>query len=467
MKLLFDFKLLEKLLNPIKIYNLYHFRPIPGFSFDSRTIKPGEGFIAIKGKYQDGHDYVKAAIKQGAGAIIAQQEIIPRPKVPVYIVDDTYQALASLARYIRIKKNPLVYAITGSVGKTTTKEMLYFLLADKFKVLKNNKTENNILGVGKTILALNDENILILELGTNNPGEIKTLADMAYPDVGIVTFVKPVHLEGLGSLEGILEEKISLLRVNSKIKAILNRDDEYLGKACLTNKTYWFGKDKKSDIYGCLLNSDFTTSSFLIQNKYKLSLPTPFTGFIYNALAAMLAAKLSGISLDNLVSKMNNFNDFPAMRMQREQIGNLSILNDAYNANPYSFSETLKVIAKYPDKKIAVIGDMRELGKDSVYYHECLASDINKSGFDYVLATGELSVHTIKKLKQLGHNNALHFNSTDLIAEFIIKKIKKPYLVFLKGSRGMALEKIIEYLRDKISITAPTNTFKKARNNLP
>ena len=153
-----DFLTLKKLLKPDKIYNLYFFKPVKGFSLDTRTLKKEQAYIALKGEHKDGHDYIAEAVRKGASLIIAQKYIAVPHKVPFFIVGDSYLALAKCARYVRKYKNPFVYAITGSVGKTTTKEMLAFCLRDKFKVLKNNKTENNILGVAKTIFALNDEN---------------------------------------------------------------------------------------------------------------------------------------------------------------------------------------------------------------------------------------------------------------------------------------------------------------------
>ena len=222
--LISDFKILERIVKPSNIYNIYHFRPLTGVSIDSRSIKRGEIFIAIKGKHHDGHKFIKKAIDKGAALVIAQQYLPINSKVPFFVVEDTYEAIKAIATYIRKIKKPFVYAITGSIGKTTTKEMLNFLLADNFTVLKNEKTENNILGVAKTIFSLKDEKILILELGTNAKGEIESLAKMCTPDVGIITFIKPVHLEGLGSLSDVRDEKLSLLGVNSKMKVILNRD---------------------------------------------------------------------------------------------------------------------------------------------------------------------------------------------------------------------------------------------------
>lgn len=448
-----DFKVLERILKPSKISNLYHFKPLKGFSLDSRSIAKGEVFVAIRGKHYDGHSFIKKAVDKGAHLIVAEEYIATKPKVPFFIVEDSYQALKSIAAYIRRKKKPFVYGITGSLGKTITKEMLSFLLTPYFKVLKNKGTENNLLGVTKTVFALQDEEIMILELGTNARGEIESSAKIITPDIGIITFVKPVHLEGLGNLRGVFDEKVSLLKVNPKMKAILNRDDPYLAKVRRPGKIYWFGRDKGNHLFARLISRGESGFTFLIQDKYELILPPYCEGFITNVLAAILGAKIVGISLEELVERIKHFNNFLPLRMQTGEYKGFSILNDAYNANPHSFQVAFKSLRICSLKKIAVIGDMLELGKKSRYYHELLAGQIIRNNFDCCLTLGEYTIHLKKKLRSLGYRKAFHFPSHKAIAQFINKKVglnsksKKRYLIFLKGSRKMELENVIKYLR--------------------
>ncbi len=456
-----DFKVLERILKPEKIYNLYHFKPVRGFSLDSRSIAKGEAFVAIKGKHHDGHAFIKKAISNGASFIVAERYVDIKPKVPFFIVKNSYQALAVMATYIRKKKNPFVFGITGSLGKTTTKEMLSFLLELDFKVLKNKGTENNILGVAKTCFSLKDQEVMILELGTNATGEIKFLAEIAIPDVGIITFVKPVHLEGLGSLRGVFDEKVSLLKVNPEMKAILNRDDSYLSKVRLTNRVYWFGrrshplggKNKNNHLFARLVSRSNGKSTFLIQNKYELILSSYCEGFISNVLAAISGARILGLPLGKLVERIKNFKNLLPHRMQTEKYKGFSILNDAYNANPHSLEVAFKNLNQSPLKKIVVIGDMLEMGKKSKYYHELLAGQIKSAKFDYCLTLGEHTQYLERKLKSLGYKKAFHFSSCKTIAQFINDRIgqnlenKKRYLIFLKGSRKMELEKVIKYLK--------------------
>ncbi|UCG34829.1 MAG: UDP-N-acetylmuramoyl-tripeptide--D-alanyl-D-alanine ligase [Candidatus Omnitrophota bacterium] len=449
-------KTLEKLINSLKVINQGRFRPIGGFSIDSRSLKKGDCFIALYGRHHDGHNFISQAITNGASCVISQKNIQSVSKVPVFVVKDSYAPLEELVRYIREIKNPFVFAITGSVGKTTTKEMLSFILEGRFKVLKNEKTENNILGVAKTILSLTDQEMLVLELGTNAPGEIERLARMCMPDVGIITFIKAVHLEGLKSLKGIRKEKTALLKSNPRMRAVLNGDDPLLGGLNSNKRTYWFGRAKTNNLWAQILKLGQRSCEFTVKNKFRLTLGVPFEGFIYNALAAMQGAQLANIPLKDSLARMNRFKGFPALRMEFKENKGYAVLNDAYNANPYSLKEALNTVKRYPQKKIAVIADMLELGKKSAYYHQSLASPILRCKFEYVLTLGDYTFYLDKRLKELGCNNAFHFSSQKELAQFIKDKFsetklnenqeQKGWLIFLKGSRKMELEKITEYL---------------------
>jgi len=449
--LISEFKVIEKLLSPERVYNLSGFKPIQGFSMDSRTIEPGQAFIAVKGKHHDGHKFIRRAVDKGACAVIAQEDAPFKLKVPFLLVKDTYRSLEEAAAFIRREKNPLVCAITGSVGKTTTKEMLSFLLRPRFEVLKNKKTENNLLGLAKTIFSLKDEKAAVLELGTNFKGEIELLSRISRPDIGVITFVKPAHLAGLGDLEGVLEEKVSIFKTNSRMKAVLNRDDPLLAQVRGPEKTYFFGKAKSNNVCVRLLKRKGTISVFLIQDKYRLRLPFYMEGFITNYLAAISAALALGIKVKDSVERISNFCDFAPMRMQMSEEGRFLVLNDAYNANPYSFGQALRSLRKAPFKKVAVVADMLELGQKSVYYHRQLASQIIKAGCDYCLSFGRHTLHLKERLKELGYKKAFHFDSHQGIADFINEKQGvlnrgKRCLIFLKGSRSMELEKVVDYL---------------------
>lgn len=446
--MLFNSIILKQLLNPTKVYNLESFKPAKGFCYDSRKIKKGQAFIAVKGKYQDGHDFIAQAVKRGARVVIAEKLPRIKTKACFFKVKDTYSSLKAIAHYIRMKKKPFVFAITGSVGKTTTKEMLDFLLKKRLTVAKNEKTENNILGLAKTLFNLKNQKVLVVELGTNHPGEIKDLAAIVHPDVGIITFVKPVHLEGLGTLAGIFKEKTSLLKANPEIKPVLNRDDEHLVNVKSTKKIYWFGKEKGNYVQAELLKEKMGEATFLINGAFKLVMPPGKSVFIANALAAIAAARLLGLNLPYLVKRLNSFKAYPFGRMQILKKRGMLFVNDAYNANPFSVEQAINTASKFPQKvKIIVIGDMLELGKQSSRYHKYLAKNIISAGFNYCLTYGKLAKFLGTELKILGYNKVLHCLSQNEAALSIMKiarKAKKNVLVLIKGSRAMALDKIIE-----------------------
>ncbi len=439
--------ILIKLLQPKRVFHLSSFRPIFGFSLDTRTLKEAQAFIALKGKYQDGHNFIEEALRRGSGLIIAQREpLIKNLSVPLFLVEDTLTALVKLTNYVRQEKRIKVLAITGSVGKTTTKEILAFLLSSRYKVLKSQANQNNIFGVSKTIFSLRDEEMLVVELGTNTPGEIRQLTQMVYPDLGIIMWIKPVHLEGLGSLKKILEEKGWILRINPYIQPVLNGDDPYLWNFYKNKKAYWFGLKRRNHLYARLVERREDSSTFLVKDKFLLKLNNPFCGFIYNSLAAILSASLFGLSFDELIQRMQAFRDFPSGRMELKRLKDFLILHDAYNANPYSFKEALGLLREYPQKKIAVIGDMLELGKRSVYYHRWLARYILKASFQYCFTLGNYTPYLVEELKRRGYFRVRHCLSHQEIAKEIFRKAKKGWLIFLKGSRSMELERILMFL---------------------
>ncbi|MDD5070744.1 MAG: UDP-N-acetylmuramoyl-tripeptide--D-alanyl-D-alanine ligase [Candidatus Omnitrophica bacterium] len=440
--------ILEKIIKPEKIINRSFFKRVDFCSIDSRTIKKGYAFIAFKGRDKDGHDYINQAVQNGASLIICEKVPQLSKKVTVVVVKDSIVALKKIAEFILSQKKPFVYAVTGSVGKTTTKEMLGFLLRGKYSVWNNLNTENNIFGLVKTVFSYNKEKILVMELGTNAPGEIKELSSILKPDVGVITFVKPVHLYGLKNLDGVFKEKTALLESNPKIKAVLNLDDPYLSKVDSCRNVYWFGKtltSKQKGVYGKLVKTDSRESIFTVNGKYKMCLKTNFPAFFYNALAAICAAYLKGVSVKDSTGMLSGFS-FPSMRMQEIKTSNFTFINDAYNANPYSFKETLKVMSSYRQKKIAVVGDMLELGEKASLYHSRLAPEIIKANFEYCLAIGENMKYLVFQLHNKGYKKAYHFNNLSDIVSFIAKNKKNEELIFLKGSRSMGLDKIIDML---------------------
>jgi len=443
MTLIQDFSQLARLIDPLAMRGLYHFRPIDAFSIDSRAIVPGCAYIALKGAHKDGHEFIRDAIKKGACAIICERDILPRPHVPFFIVGDSYQALARITSYVRRVKKPYVCAITGSIGKTTTKEMLSAVMAPEGAIIKNYKTENNLLGVAKTIFSLRDEPRMVLELGTNHPGEIAQLSSIVRPQLGVVTFVKPVHLEGFGSLRGVCREKMSLFTASPGTTAVLNRDDACLKRITRPKKIIWFGMSRSCSVRASLIKTTREESVFLINGMHRLRLASPFEGFVYNALAALAASSVMGVRLGPAVARLSSFREFPSQRLQITRTKDYLYINDAYNSNPYALQESLKMLDRFPEPKIAVLGDMLELGEKSVYYHTQAAKLVLARKFDHVYTVGECMNHLAKALKKSGYRRVSHCENSSEIARAIRRQARRGSLIFLKGSRKMELEKVM------------------------
>lgn len=443
-----SFKTIERIISPYAIYNLYHFKPLRGFSLDSRTIKDKEIFIALKGKHKDGHDFIVQAAKKGAGAIIAARFVKTVPPVPQFIVSDSYSALKKIILFLRRRhQNIKVIAVTGSLGKTTTKEILSFLLSPKRKILKNQGTENNLLGVAKTIFSYKKHDLIIFELGINQKKELADLAQIVKPDIAIITCISPVHLEGLGSIEEITKEKVSLLERNPRAKAVLNAADKNLSRIKLKNRIYWFGTSKKAQLWFRLKKRSSSKVYFKVMGKYDLILPAYLEHFVDNCLAASLAAHILGLSYQKSIERLNSFGGFPPMRMEKKRLKNYLILNDAYNASPGSFQKALSVLKQFNLPKIVVAADMLELGSKTDYYHRELAFQIFQSGCCCCLTFGDHIQKTNNQLRNLKQKNVFHFASHEAIADFIKKKFRnKKCLIFLKGSRKMKLERVLKFL---------------------
>ncbi|RKY38235.1 MAG: hypothetical protein DRP72_02190 [Candidatus Omnitrophota bacterium] len=437
---------LTRILKPKRVLNKRFFKQPTGFSIDSRTLKKGEAFIAIKGKYFDGHQFIDEAIHKGAVLIVSENgKEKKKERVCSFVVENTISSLERVSKYIRERASPKkVIAITGSVGKTTTKEMLFYLLREKFSVLCNKKSENNLLGVCKTLLNLKGEEMLILELGTNSSGEIERLTGLCRPHMGVITFIKSVHLEGLSSLKGVLEEKIAVIAKNTDTIGILNRDDYLLRRVNLANRIFWFGRSREAHIYAKLLEKNERESIFSINGRYLLRLKTFASFFIYNSLASLLVAVLLGLDLKECIERMSEFEGFPPMRMEKIIKRGLLFINDAYNSNPFSLRESIKTLSVYSLPKVAVIADMLELGRRVYHYHRSLGHLLISAGFDYIITFGKHVYFLKEVLEKLGHPRVIHLDSHEKIASFLRKLTKnKKYLIFLKGSRNMKLEEVI------------------------
>ena len=475
-------------------------------STDTRTLKRGDLFVALKGKNFNAHDFITQAVKKGAKGIIkssklkAQSSKLKTCKNLVVIeVRDTLRALQDAANFYRRKFNIPLIAVSGSNGKTTTKEMLWNILSRRAPTLKNKGNYNNEVGVPLTLFELKKcYKFAVLELGTNAPGEIKRLAEIAEPTVGIVTNVSLAHTEGLSDINGVAKEKLSLFTGLRKGGiAILNNDDKILRKALpglkkqgllritcgvinrledcrikdwsplrrwRTSPISSGGKiKKKPDV--CATEIDdlkekgmkFTMRLPGRRNaesrKQSIALRIPLAGMhnVYNALAAAAAARALGVSSRIIKDGLENIKTLP-MRMEIKKLRGTVIINDAYNANPHSVEEAVSIIEKWvlpSGRKILILGDMLELGRWSVAMHEKLAGVAMKRGVDVLFTLGKMAGITARHFKKKG-GAAFIYNNRDKIAESVLKQMRKGDLILIKGSRAMKMEEVAEKIESRI-----------------
>ncbi len=426
-----------------------------GVSLDSRTIKKGGIFIAFKGDNFDGHDFIPQAIQRGAGCIIAQKfTLLPKsPGLALIKVADTKRALGDIAAYHRRRFDLPLIAVSGCNGKTTAKEMIAWVLAEKYRVLKNEGTKNNQIGLPMALLNLNSSHqAAVLEVGTNHFGEVKYLADICQPNIGVITNIGPAHLEYFGSLKGVLREKYSLiLGLTDPYLAILNRDDSFLRSALLEKSkrpfALGFGFDAHSDFRARDVKYAKCGLGFRVNQKEGFFLKTPGKHNIYNALIAIAVARILGMPYRDIASRLACF-DFPPGRLKLITRNKVNFLDDTYNANPLSLKEALAALANFPAKgrRIFIMGDMRELGRRQKDFHYQAGRDV-AAVCDVFITVGKLSRLAAEAARKSGlKTDAIFVCQEKQEARKILLKEVSPGsrdIVLVKGSRVMKMEEVL------------------------
>lgn len=443
-----------------KIVSLGKKSLIKGISTDSRTITAGEAFIAIKGDNFDGHDFIGTAIKKGAACIIRETRgknlsfKDANQQIPVTIIEvkNCIKALGDIANFHRRKFDIPVIAITGSTGKTTTKEMIAWILSRKFKVLKNPGTKNNHIGLPMTVLGLGQNHeIAVLELGTNHFGEIEYLSKICQPNIGIITNIGPAHLAYFHDLRGVFREKYSLIKnLKHPSIAIVNAEDGFLEKRMriLTYKPFMLG-------FGVKHRCEFLLSSikhysgktqFCVNKKHKFVLKTLGLGNVYNALAAIVCGLILGITHREMASRLVKF-EFPEGRLKLREFKLSRFIDDTYNSNPASLMQALKTLRDFKagGQKIFVMGDMLELGKHARSLHYQAGLEAAKI-CDKFIAVGRLSRIAVEAAKKSGleAKNIFSCDTSSQAREILFKDIApdKKDIILVKGSRAMKMEEI-------------------------
>ncbi len=470
-------------------------RPVTAGSFsrvctDSRDLQPGDLFIAIPGERFDGHDFVEQAFEQGAMAAVVRSEFKmpaaragrnrvtdPKPDGLLIRVKDTVEALGRLGRYYRrsvVGGSLTVIAVTGSNGKTTTKAMIAHILSGRWQGRASLKSYNNAIGVPLTLLSVEpSDTFVVCEVGTNAPGEIANLTRLIEPEIAVITGVSEAHLEGLGSLGQIAEEKLSLLHaLRPEGLAVVNADCEVLRKtlerdrrlAALKCVTFGEWKDADLRVTGLQISTARVPAGqeagqalppvhleFTVNDRFKYQLQVPGRHNVLNALAAIGVARRFGADHEEIAARLATFT-LPPMRLEYQRIGDVTLVNDAYNANPASLAAAVDVLVNLPTdgRKVLIVGDMRELGEASEELHRQAAEMIARSGVNLVIAIGEngrLVSRTIDAVS--GGSVETHaYSSADSAKRRLTSYLKRGDAILMKGSRMLALEKLAPVVRD-------------------
>ncbi|HRN27034.1 MAG: UDP-N-acetylmuramoyl-tripeptide--D-alanyl-D-alanine ligase [Ignavibacteriaceae bacterium] len=439
------------------IYNPDMFKSIYHVSINSRNIKKNSLFIAIKGERFDGHDFINEVVKRGASAIVINEKKFKKIndlEIPVITVKDTTLALGEIAKLWRAKLKTKIIGITGSAGKTTTKEILAALLSEKFKVNKTVANNNNHIGVPLTILSTNEKHqVLVAELGTNHFGEIPYSAVIASPDLALITNIGDSHLEYLKNRNGVFKEKSALFNETLKRtgKVFINNDDKILKEFGKTVKgKVTFALKEKADYKAIIKGYDkFAKPQIEIGNKKKsfaATLPLSGEKNVLNFTAAFAIASELGLTnsqIQKAVKKIKSYNK----RLEIKNYKTFTLIDDTYNANPDSMKSALEILDKIESrkKKIAVLGDMFELGSEAKLKHIALASFINKTNVDEVYSIGKMMKLMNQKLNEKIKVQK-HFADREMLKRFLKSLDINNSAILIKGSRGMKMEEFVSII---------------------
>lgn len=430
------------------------------FSKDTRDIKINDVYIGIKGENFDGNILYDKALENGAKVCILENIDIPKgleekyPDRTILKVQNTIKTLQDLASYKRSLYDIPVVAVTGSVGKTSTKDILASVISKKYKVLKTEGNLNNQIGLPLTILKLKDHEALVVEMGMSCLGEISTLTNIAKPKICVITNVGTSHIGNLGSRENILKAKLEILEGMSKEGTlVINNDNDMLNTWNKTNPPYnvvTFGINNISNIYANNIDLQEYSSNFIANiNQEKLNVTVPVGGehFVYNGLCAIAVGDLLNIPHNDILEGIKSF-ELTKNRMDvKKNKNNVTIINDCYNANYDSMKAAIEYISNINAKrKIAVLGDMLELGEYSKNLHEKVGEEVAKNKIDILITVGNEAKNIVKKAIELGLNkeNAYNFNTNEEAIKLIKNILKPEDAVLIKASNGMHFNKIVE-----------------------
>lgn len=444
-----------------RIYNPDDFKPVDHITIDSRKIKKRSLFIAIKGKRFDGHEFVGKSVENGASAVVINRRKLnefDNIKVPIITVSNTTKALGHIANTWRRKLNTKIIGITGSAGKTTTKDMLATLLEEKYKVNKTISNNNNHIGVPITILSTNERHdLLVSELGTNHFGEIEYSANILEPDYSLITNIGSSHIEYLKNKRGVLKEKGKLFEITKKNKGklFINYDDSML-KDCSQrfDEFFSFGFNKNVDVSGKI--TGYTNDGRpVVRVKYKNriienTLPLYGEQSASSYLAAVAIAFELGLSNKHINEGTKKL-AVTGGRLKVYKRKNVIVIDDSYNASPDSTKTAIELVKKIKTykRKVLILGDMLELGKNRIKLHESLANQIINKGINEVYSIGP-SMRSLTKKLNSRKIIARNFKTRKSLLDFLNTYEFAKKVILVKGSRGMRMEEFLQAILTKV-----------------
>ncbi len=434
-----------------------------GITTDSRKVARGNLFIPLVGEKFDGHDYIEQCFDTGASICLTQKVIPERDNCSAVLVNDTAKALRDIATWHRNKYNIPVVGITGSVGKTSTKDMISCVLARKYEVLKTQGNFNNEIGLPLTLFNLDERHeVAVIEMGMSGFGEISRLTAIAQPQVAVITNIGVSHIEKLGSQQGILKAKLEILEgLKPDGLVVLNGDDPLLRekRGKLDSRAVFYGMDGSVDYRAenyQSLGEDGSSFSIMVDNKtYEVKVPVPGIHNVYNAMAAIAVGVEMNISMKIIVEGISDYSP-GSMRQNIISHKGIKIINDAYNASPQSMQAAINVLEELSTKTrgIAVLGDMLEMGNMAKELHYSVGDFIKDKNISHLITVGKDSKNITQAVTDSGNSsiNLRHFDNNSDALDYIIGIVKQGDYILIKGSRGMKMEQIAEGLLQQQTI---------------
>lgn len=423
-----------------------------GIVLDSRKVEPGFVFIAAKGEKADGHKFIPEVFEKGAIGVVCEKE--PEElNGPCILVKDSFQALQDIAEYYRNQMPVPIVGITGSVGKTSTKEFIASVLAQKYKVHKTQGNFNNEIGVPLTLLSMpEDTQAAVVEMGINHFGEMHRLSRMVKPDICVMTNIGQCHLEFLGSRDGILKAKSEIFDfMNPEGSVCVNGDDDKLitiEEVC-GKKPVRFGFSKENDVWADeVVNKGLLGSSAVIHTKessFPVRVPLPGAHMVMNALAATAVGLKLGLTVEQIAAGIASVEAVNG-RSRVVKAGDLVLIDDCYNANPVSTKAAIDLLGLALGRKVAVLGDMFELGEKERELHAGVGEYAAEHGVDCLICAGSLSENMYEAAKAAGMKEVYHFPDREALMKELSDLLKPGDSVLIKASHGMGYEKIVEEL---------------------